>query len=171
MVFTNRSRLDSSGRSMSRSIDAGDCQIEIAVEPADQLDEPADQLNERLDQPDSAPPIQPFQHLSVSSGTNTSMNVSGTSSDVLTDSHIDLELAEAVDQIEGACLQVDIPDGRIKAEGSSHVSRSVLRVETFGDSNANFSIRLSTSHYAFSLKRSCAVRSLASFYTLANILK
>merc|ERR1711915_1094281 len=62
----------------------------------------------------------------------------------------------------------NIPDGRLNVKKS----RTVLRVEPVtGESTTCFCIKLSTSHYAFSLKRSVTVRTLSSFYTLANILK
>jgi len=53
-------------------------------------------------------------------------------------------------------------------------SRTVLRLSPAEPANnqANgFRINLSTSHYAFSRGRSSTIRSISSFYTLANILK
>jgi len=66
---------------------------------------------------------------------------------------------------------VDIPDGRIFVEGEEPRSRTVLRLEPFQGESTSFRIRLSTSHYAFSLKRSSTIRSISSFYSLCSILK
>jgi hypothetical protein len=47
-----------------------------------------------------------------------------------------------------------------------------LRLEPLeGEQAASYSLRLATSHYAFSLKRSVTNRSIQSFYELAAILK
>jgi hypothetical protein len=50
-------------------------------------------------------------------------------------------------------------------------SRTILRLEPLDGDPASYSLRLATSHYAFSLKRSVTNRSIHNFYELAAILK
>jgi len=106
------------------------------------------------------------RHRLNSVGVSTSLPT--TSSMTSATSTVDL-LEEADLHCDAVCLQVEIPDGRLEEEDKA--SRSVLRVEGLEGDKFNLSIKLSTSHYAFSLKRSSTIRSIANFYTLAAILK
>jgi hypothetical protein len=61
---------------------------------------------------------------------------------------------------------------RLSKGGELKRSRTILRLEPLeGEQAASYSLRLATSHYAFSLKRSVTNRSIQSFYELAAILK
>jgi len=97
-----------------------------------------------------------------------------------------LDLDEEYEGLGGVMVHVNIPDGRLCAEEIHRRSRTVLRVDPLdrtrpastkaiaagvGRLDPAFSIKLSTSHYAFSLKRSSTIRTLSSFYVLGGILK
>ena len=57
---------------------------------------------------------------------------------------------------------------RIETNNSS----TILKIECAGQSNKSlFIITLNTTHHAFTLNNSCAVRSLSSFYYLQKTLK
>jgi hypothetical protein len=61
---------------------------------------------------------------------------------------------------------------RLFKDGELKRSRTILRLEPLeGEQAASYSLRLATSHYAFSLKRSVTNRSIQNFYELAAILK
>jgi len=69
--------------------------------------------------------------------------------------------------VGGAELTIQLEDGRMDVESSPTVV-SVCPVE--GERNM-FYLRLRTEHYSFSIKSTCVVRSLESFYQLRRILK
>ena len=60
---------------------------------------------------------------------------------------------------------------RLSKDGENRRSRTILRLEPLDGDPAGYSLRLATSHYAFSLKRSDTNRTIHNFYELASILK
>merc|ERR1712083_962009 len=64
-------------------------------------------------------------------------------------------------------VSIELEDGRLDVERSP-TEISVCPVE--GERNL-FYVRLKTNHYSFSIKNTCVVRSLESFYQLRSILK
>merc|ERR1711981_1559299 len=82
------------------------------------------------------------------------------------DCNYELELDDDIAD-HGVSLPIKLKDGRMdKPEKSSLISISPVP----GDSQMYY-IRLKTSHYAFSIKRSCVTRTAGSFYQLRSILK
>jgi len=82
-----------------------------------------------------------------------------------------LEMEEGEDMLDGevAVVEVEILDGRLAAERPTTSARvAVQQVE--GEKNLMM-IQLTSSHYAFSLKRSNVIRSVDSFYQLSSLLK
>jgi len=82
-----------------------------------------------------------------------------------------LEMEEGEDMLDGevAVIEVEILDGRLAAERPTTSARvAVQQVE--GEKNLMM-IQLTSSHYAFSLKRSNVIRSVDSFYQLSSLLK
>jgi len=67
----------------------------------------------------------------------------------------------------GATVEISLVDGRLDSPGHPTLL-SVCPVP--GDSHM-FYIRLHSSHYSFSIKKSCVTRSSGSFYQLRRILK
>jgi hypothetical protein len=80
-----------------------------------------------------------------------------------------IDILEESELSDGICVQVNIPDGRVLPDGSRQQSRTVLRIEPLVG-RSEFVVKFSTSHYAFTLKRSTTIRSIRSFYKLASIL-
>merc|ERR1712223_663339 len=81
-----------------------------------------------------------------------------------------LEMEEGEDMLDGevAVVEVEILDGRLAAERPTTSARvAVQQVE--GEKNLMM-IQLTSSHYAFSLKRSNVIRSVDSFYQLSSLL-
>ena len=80
---------------------------------------------------------------------------SSTSLSQLDDSYCSDDTLEEI----GATLDLELPDGRINSE-TRRVVVSVFPVEGLKD---QFTVRLATNHYSFTLGRSVAIRSFSSF--------
>eukprot|EP00092_Neocalanus_flemingeri_P041087 GFUD01044744.1.p1 GENE.GFUD01044744.1~~GFUD01044744.1.p1 ORF type:complete len:211 (-),score=73.49 GFUD01044744.1:94-726(-) len=76
------------------------------------------------------------------------------------------EMEHCTDE-HGATLLVSLGDGRMDAS----VQPTFLSVCPVPGDSQLFYIRLQTSHYSFSIKKSCVARSGSSFYQLRSILK
>jgi len=110
-----------------------------------------------------------------SSGNSSQLDTSSSGSFPKMTSELD-EVFDAEQSDAAAITTVDIPDGRLeeeeREEGEETRTRTVLRLEPVqAGEPSSFRIQFSSSHYAFSLKRSSTIRTISSFYTLAGILK
>jgi len=77
------------------------------------------------------------------------------------------EEEETYSSQHGATVTLTLEDGRLDAE----LSPTTIRVSPVEGERNMFYVRLRTSHYSFSIKNTCVVRSLQSFYQLRAILK
>ncbi|XP_023340860.1 uncharacterized protein LOC111710902 isoform X1 [Eurytemora carolleeae] len=108
---------------------------------------------------------------SMISSTTSSQTSTRSLNNTMTSVSTNLDILEENTLAMGVCVQVDIPDGRLSPDGGLKQSRTVLRIEPLDGEPSLFNVKLSTSHYAFSQKRSTTTRTISSFYTLASILK
>jgi len=77
------------------------------------------------------------------------------------------EEEETYSSQHGATVTIQLEDGRLDAE----MSPTTIQVSPVEGERNMFYVRLRTSHYSFSIKNTCVVRSLQSFYQLRSILK
>jgi len=74
---------------------------------------------------------------------------------------------DQVAEEHGVTLPIQLADGRMDTPEKS----SFLSIYPVPGDSQMFYIRLKTSHYSFSIKKSCVTRSCSSFYELRSILK